>query len=87
LAITVHASQVKDRLRHILLENIANERSGQLIERMLMRNTLSMLAELGVDGPSVYEEDFEQYFLETTRDFYRYVYMYILSGIARRSMV
>lgn len=63
--------QVKDRLRHILLENIANERSGQLIERMLMRNTLSMLAELGVDGPSVYEEDFEQYFLETTRDFYR----------------
>eukprot|EP00621_Florenciella_sp_RCC1693_P013664 CAMPEP_0182534416 /NCGR_PEP_ID=MMETSP1323-20130603/15711_1 /TAXON_ID=236787 /ORGANISM="Florenciella parvula, Strain RCC1693" /LENGTH=65 /DNA_ID=CAMNT_0024744433 /DNA_START=1 /DNA_END=194 /DNA_ORIENTATION=+ len=25
--------QVKDRLRHILLENIANERSGQLIER------------------------------------------------------
>lgn len=103
-------TQVKDRLRHILLENIANERSGQLIERsglatlatnrypllrshartlagprpnphpharrnsnprMLMRNTLSMLAELGVDGPSVYEEDFEQYFLETTRDFYR----------------
>ena len=110
---------MKDRLRHLLLENIANERrwvvsangcqehlvyaktfnpthpapchaplnmntrhstltththptqlnsphtthSGQLIERMLMRNTLSMLAELGVDGPNVYEEDFEQVYV------------------------
>mmetsp|Transcript_16824 Transcript_16824/g.22614 ORF Transcript_16824/g.22614 Transcript_16824/m.22614 type:complete len:732 (-) Transcript_16824:417-2612(-) len=63
--------QVQDRLKHILLANIAAERAGQLIERMLMRNTLSMFAALGVDGPSVYEEDFEHYFLDTTRNFYR----------------
>lgn len=46
-------SKVKDRLQHLLLENIQKERGGQLIERMLMKSTLNMLAELGVDGPSV----------------------------------
>ena len=39
---------------------------------MLVKGTLSMLADLGVDGLSVYEEDFEAPFLETTREFYRH---------------
>lgn len=62
--------KVRDRLRHILLDNIHKERQGQQVDRMLMKNTLGMLVELGVDGPSVYEEDFESYFLETTKTFY-----------------
>jgi cullin 3 len=37
-----------------------------------MQTTLSMLSDCsGVDGPSVYEEDFERPFLEETRQFYR----------------
>jgi hypothetical protein len=36
---------------------------------MLIRNTLAMLADLGVDSLSVYEEDFEAQFLEATVDF------------------
>ena len=64
-------SQVRDRLRTLLLDAIARERDGQLIDRSLMRHTLSMLADLGVDGFSVYEDDFERQFLEATRAFYQ----------------
>mmetsp|Transcript_33794 Transcript_33794/g.76419 ORF Transcript_33794/g.76419 Transcript_33794/m.76419 type:complete len:630 (-) Transcript_33794:160-2049(-) len=35
------------------------------------RNTLGMLADLGVEGLRVYEEDFEAPFLEATKDFYK----------------
>jgi cullin 3 len=63
--------QVKDRLRRIILEWISKERAGQQIDRMLLRSTLSMLADLGVDTLAVYEDDFESDFLETTRTFYR----------------
>ena len=36
-----------------------------------MKTSLSMLSGLGVDGVAVYEEDFENDFLTTTRAFYR----------------
>ena len=62
---------MRDRLRTLLLDAIARERDGQLIDRSLMRHTLSMLADLGVDGFSVYEDDFERQFLEATRAFYQ----------------
>ncbi|CAM9533464.1 unnamed protein product [Chrysoparadoxa australica] len=63
--------KVQGRLKNLLLLNIANERAGQLIDRGLMKTTLNMLVELGVTGTSVYEEDFEQVFLETSKQFYR----------------
>ena len=56
----------------LLLRNIAEERNGQLIDRSLMKTTLSMLSDCsGAGGPNVYEEDFERPFLEETRQFYR----------------
>jgi len=61
---------VKDRLQSHLLSNIELERTGQVIDRNLMKNTLSMLVELGIHSSAVYEEDFEQQFLEATRQFY-----------------
>ncbi|CAM9354291.1 unnamed protein product [Phaeothamnion confervicola] len=63
--------QVQGRLRQLLLQNIQQERGGQLIDRALMRSTLSMLVELGINGTSVYEEHFERHFLQTTREFYQ----------------
>lgn len=63
--------QVKDRLRSLLLGSIRAEREGQLVDRSLLRSTLSMLMELGIEGTAVYEEDFEREFLRTTRAFYR----------------
>ena len=67
----IYHAGVRDRLRSILLENILNERNGYLIDRDLMKTTLAMLVDLGVDGLSVYEEEIERHFLEATRIFYR----------------
>ena len=55
----------------IVTQSIANERASRLIDRDLMKTSLSMLSGLGVDGVAVYEEDFENEFLATTRAFYR----------------
>lgn len=52
-------------------QNVADERASRLIDRDLMKTSLSMLSGLGVDGVAVYEEDFENDFLATTRAFYR----------------
>lgn len=62
---------IRERLRFILLDNIASERNGYLIDRDLMKTVLAMLVDLDVDGASVYEEDFERHFLEATKIFYR----------------
>ena len=69
--VVIYHSGVRDRLRSILLENIMNERNGLLVDRDLMKVTLAMLVDLGVDSLSVYEEEFEKHFLDVTRIFYR----------------
>merc|ERR1719272_2279119 len=63
--------QVKDRLQRLLLERILNERNGEVIERDLVKSTLSMLVDLGVHTLDVYTQDFEEAFLKATEDFYR----------------
>ena len=62
---------VQERLRVLLLENVRNERDGQLIDQACMKCVLYMLADLGIDSSGVYEEDFEIFFLQETRSFYR----------------
>ena len=64
-------SEVKDRLRAHLLANVLKERNGEIIDRMLMKDILAMLVDLGVNSCSVYEEDFEAPLLESTATFYR----------------
>jgi cullin 3 len=54
-----------------LLSNIHLERTGELINRLLMKTTLSMLVDLGINSAIVYEEDFETQFLEKTAQFYK----------------
>ena len=63
----VHSSKIQTRLRTTLLELILRERSGEVINRGLMRNITKMLTDL---GPSVYQEDFEKPFLEVSSEFY-----------------
>ncbi|TMW55581.1 hypothetical protein Poli38472_010463 [Pythium oligandrum] len=62
---------IRERLRHLLLRSIDQERQGELIDRSLLKNILRMLVDLGVQSNTVYEDDFECYFLERTLDFYR----------------
>ncbi|KAG5188131.1 Cullin [Tribonema minus] len=67
----VRHDKVRDRLRALLLRNVAEERAGRLIDRGLMKTILGMLVDVSVDGPSVYEKEFEAPFLEATARFYR----------------
>nr|CCA18689.1 Cullin family protein putative [Albugo laibachii Nc14] len=71
LAIVVRNERIQSRLRSLLLQNIARERHGELIDRVSMNNTLCMLVILGIHSNCVYEEEFEKYFLVETLDFYR----------------
>ena len=66
-----HHPQVHDRLQNHLLTSIHLERTGELINRLLMKTTLSMLVDLGINSTVVYEEDFEMQFLERTSQFYK----------------
>ncbi|KAF5741594.1 cullin-3A [Tripterygium wilfordii] len=64
----IHSSKIHTRLLNTLLELVLRERTGEVINRGLMRNIIKMLMEL---GSSVYQEDFEKPFLEVSAEFYR----------------
>eukprot|EP00249_Psilotum_nudum_P021964 c28319_g1_i1 orf=827-3031(+) len=64
----VRSPKIKERLLDTLLDLIHRERTGDIINRGLMRNITKMLMDL---GPSVYQEDFEKQFLNVSADFYR----------------
>jgi len=61
---------IKERLLRTLLDLIHKERTGELINRSLVKSITQMLVDLGVNNRQVYEEDFETPFLEATREFY-----------------
>ena len=62
---------VKTRIINLLLESIESERNGYVIDRVLVHGILHMLVELNVEGINVYEQEFEQVFLEASRLYYR----------------
>jgi len=64
-------SRTKTRLINILLDSIRRERMGEVINRNIVKNVTQMLVDLGVNSRSVYEEDFEKPFLETSAAFYK----------------
>ena len=61
----------KSRVINLLLESIESERNGYVIDRVLVHGILHMLVELNVEGINIYEQEFEQVFLETSRLYYR----------------
>ncbi|KAI3793995.1 hypothetical protein L1987_36619 [Smallanthus sonchifolius] len=64
----IHTINIQTRLKDTLLEIVQKERDGEVINRGLMRNIVKMLMDL---GPSVYQQDFEQPFLDVSAKFYR----------------
>ncbi|GKV08716.1 hypothetical protein SLEP1_g20312 [Rubroshorea leprosula] len=66
--VVIHSSKIQTRLQDTLLELIQRERDGEVINRELMRNITKMLMDL---GSSVYQNDFEKQFLESSAHFYR----------------
>jgi len=62
---------IRDHLRQTLLDMVAKERRGEVVDRGAVKNACQMLMILGIDARSVYEEDFEKPFLEQSAEFYR----------------
>ncbi|KAH3761929.1 cullin C [Pelomyxa schiedti] len=65
------APRIKDRIRNLMLATIYRERTGEVVDRSVLKNVTQMLIDLGISSHSVYEKDFEQPFLEATADFYK----------------
>jgi len=65
------ASRIKDRLLKTNLTLIHKERTGEPINRGLLKNITQMLIDLGINSRSVYEDDFEKPFLEQSSTFYK----------------
>ncbi|XP_041357096.1 cullin-3-like [Gigantopelta aegis] len=62
---------IRDHLKTTLLEMVAKERKGEVVDRGAVKNACQMLMILGIDSRGVYEEDFEKPFLEKSAEFYR----------------
>ncbi|XP_068196243.1 cullin-3-like isoform X2 [Antennarius striatus] len=62
---------IQDHLKRTLMNMIACERKGEVVDRGAIRNACQMLMILGLDGRSVYEEDFELPFLKMSREFFQ----------------
>ena len=71
LDLVVKSPKVKEQLLSTLLEQVNKERLGEVIERGEMKKACSMLLRLGVTSRKVYEEEFEEYFIKETVDFYQ----------------
>ena len=65
------ADAVNERLQTALLSAIHRERSGERVNRMLLKNCLSMLVDVDPTH-AVYRNNFEDKFLEETRAFYQH---------------
>lgn len=64
----IHSNKIQTRLQDTLLKLVEQERTGEVINRSLMRNITKMLTDLDI---SVYELNFEIPFLEVSANFYR----------------
>ncbi|KAL1194519.1 Cullin-3A [Cardamine amara subsp. amara] len=64
----VHFTKIHTRLLNTLLDLVQRERTGEVIDRGLMRNVIKMFMNL---GESVYQEDFEKPFLDASSEFYK----------------
>ena len=67
----IYQPEVRERLRYTILQEILFERQGRVIDRPMIKSILAMFVDLNVDGVNVYEEEFEVYFLEETKNFYK----------------
>ncbi len=67
----VNREMIGDRVKQILLDMVASERNGNIIDRDLIRSILTMLNDLGIDGVNIYNMKFEDAFMVQTREFYQ----------------
>lgn len=73
--VVLHSSDYKvlERLQQALLELIENERNGLFIDRDIMKQNLELLDMLGAlpeQKQSIYVTDFEDPFIQKTKEYY-----------------
>ena len=71
LQVVVQHAKVRSRLSRLLLAAVHRERTGEMINRGMIKNMISMLVDLGIGSRGVYESEFEKKHLETSAAFYR----------------
>jgi len=67
----VRDPHIHTRLRLLLLDAVRREREGEWVDRLLLKECLSMLVHVNVLSLEVYQLDFEQPFLQQTAAFYQ----------------
>ena len=67
----IHCEVIRDYLVTTMLEMIARERHGEVVNRVAIRNICHMLIVLGIGSREVYEDDFEILFLQESSKFYK----------------
>jgi cullin 3 len=72
--IIVYDENIKEYIINIILKQIERERSGEMIDRSLISNIISMMLDLhegkGETGLSLYKSIFEERYLESSRVYY-----------------
>ncbi|KAH8325882.1 hypothetical protein KR067_009683 [Drosophila pandora] len=68
----VRFSEIQKALREKLLGMVMEERHGEAINHLAIKNACSMLITLGINSRTVYEEDFEKPFLAQSAAFYKF---------------
>ena len=66
----VRNERIRNHLRETLLTMVKNERKGEAIDHILIKNACQMLMVLGINNRWVYEKDFERPFLTQSAAFY-----------------
>merc|ERR1719402_1536661 len=68
----VRCPKIRSHLRELLLDMVARERRGEVVDRGALREACAMLMTLSInDNRRVYIDDFEDPFLEQSREFYK----------------
>ena len=55
---------------NFFLQQIEREREGEQIDRALLKNVLDIFVEIGLGSMECYENDFEDFLLKDTADYY-----------------
>ncbi|XP_065350681.1 cullin-3-B-like [Cloeon dipterum] len=72
---------INENFVRCVLEMVANDRAGSVVDKTAIKNALQMLVNLGINSLQCYEQNFEQQFLIDSFEFYRSVYSeYISKG-------
>eukprot|EP01064_Diplonema_japonicum_P030440 TRINITY_DN5181_c0_g1_i1.p1 TRINITY_DN5181_c0_g1~~TRINITY_DN5181_c0_g1_i1.p1 ORF type:complete len:789 (+),score=241.77 TRINITY_DN5181_c0_g1_i1:78-2369(+) len=63
-------SSIKIDLRNAIFKHIHRERTGENVDRSLLKDAISLFVEMGMSSLNVYSSDFEKPFLKFTEEFY-----------------